>query len=212
MTATPPYHIVPYSEILRSSSSPDIQDMHAALAEAVQSFVPCVESASVTKFITQNVRGVESNHHGRTYLFVRNDSYEVMGFFELCLTTMDFNADDVVLTKTQIAKMTGSYARSAERDGRTGGYCIGELSRAEGVSPTELPGRVILDEALRVIRSAHQIIGGRCVLIDAREDIFKSLYEPAGFKRIRTMTNDTEGSEIVVAVTNIAAYQPIASD
>jgi hypothetical protein len=59
-----------------------------------------------------------------------------------------------------------------------------ELARCDTFTHEELPGPVILREALDVIEKAREHIGGRFVVVDSQAEVFERLYKAEGFKRV----------------------------
>ncbi|MCO6558105.1 MAG: hypothetical protein J6575_01455 [Bifidobacterium sp.] len=156
-------------------------------------------------FISQKVQAIEEPDEGRTYLLTCTEpdgTIEVAGFFELCLTSIDFGK----ISGKKQKQFKGPYTHL--RDNHAGGYCIGELGRSDKYNNNELPGKVILKEARSLIGRSQNVVGGRYALIDARREVFENLYRPAGFKEVTTTNVPSEGDmDIVVGVAKVAAWE-----
>lgn len=156
------------------------QEKYRVLAEAVDqrlSEFRCERSAHLQDFARVKVRKWEAHGHSRTYVIVtaREDSIDVAGFFTVGMTALNFENASKSLKKTLMGDVTLS---------QTGAYSIAELARSDEYSREQLPGATILDEAKSVIRRARNYVAGRFVVVDARPEVFDSLYAPAGFKKI----------------------------
>ncbi|MDF7665130.1 hypothetical protein [Bifidobacterium sp. ESL0745] len=198
------YQLMPYQELLRvCKESPDNKDALETL-NALMRF-ECSRSQSVQSFVANKVEAIEESNEGRTYLLVCKEpdgSVEVAGFFELCLTSIDFGK----MSGKKQKQFKGPYTHL--RDNHAGGYCIGELGRSDKYSKSELPGKVILKEARSLIGCSQNVVGGRYALIDARREVFENLYRSAGFKEVATTNVPTEGDmDIVVGVAKISTWE-----
>ncbi|WEV47519.1 hypothetical protein OZX62_04425 [Bifidobacterium sp. ESL0690] len=175
-----------------------------AIFNALKRF-ECSRSQSVQSFVSNKVEAIEESNEGRTYLLVckqPDGTVEVAGFFELCLTSIDFGK----MSGKKQKQFKGPYTHL--RDNHAGGYCIGELGRSDKYSKNELPGKVILKEARSLIGRSQNVVGGRYALIDARREIFENLYRPAGFKEVVTTNVPAEGDmDIVVGVAKVSTWE-----
>jgi hypothetical protein len=115
----------------------------------------------------------------------------VAGIFTVGMTQLDLSKADGQARK----KLTGNFSHT-----RTGAYSIAELARDDRYTPTQLPGRTILDEAFTVIKKARKYIGGRFLVVDAREEVMEFLCKPAGF-RVVGVAEPPRGMEEVSFVT-----------
>jgi hypothetical protein len=159
----------------------DIQgDRYRVLADRVVarlSEFECGRSTHLQKFARESVDKWEKHGHSRTYVIITpvDDDIAVAGFFTVGMTGLDLSQ----ATKSARNKLMGSISLE-----RTGAFSIAELARSDSYTSAQLPGSVILDEAKEVIKRARGYVGGRFVVVDARQKVFDALYEPAGFKRI----------------------------
>jgi hypothetical protein len=88
-------------------------------------------------------------------------------------------------------KLTGRFSHS-----RTGAYSIAELARDDRYSSTQLPGKTILDEAFSVVGRSRQHVGGRFVVVDAREEVIERLYKPKGFRVVGVAEPPSDMEEV----------------
>ncbi|WEV59819.1 hypothetical protein OZX67_04625 [Bifidobacterium sp. ESL0728] len=198
------YELLPFSDLIEADGQVKQGWKYQLVYEALQRF-ECKKSSSVQTFISQKVQAIEESNEGRTYLLTctgENGTVEVAGFFELCLTSIDFGK----MSGKKQKQFKGPYTHL--RDNHAGGYCIGELGRSDKYSNNELPGKVILKEARSLIGRSQNVVGGRYALIDARREVFENLYRPAGFKEVATTNVPTEGNmDIVVGVAKVSAWE-----
>ena len=156
------------------------QEKYRVLAETVDerlSTFRCERSPHLQDFARSSVQKYERHGHSRTYVLVtpRDDTIDVAGFFTVGMTALNLQK----ATSSARKRLMGDVSVV-----QTGAYSIAELARSDDYSSEQLPGRVILDEAKEVIRRARGYIAGRFVVVDAREEVFSHLYEPAGFRKI----------------------------
>lgn len=157
-------------------------DRYSELQEAVTgrlSVFECKRSTHLEEFARGKVHNWESHGHSRTYiLIVPDDEFgiEVAGFFTIGMATLD-------LTKASASKRKSLSGNIPVE--QTGAFCIAELARHDRFTGAQLPGTVLLDEAKEIVRRARALVGGRFLVVDAQEKVFGSIYEPAGFKRIK---------------------------
>jgi hypothetical protein len=171
------------------------KDLADAIGERLANF-DCARSDHLQDFARGKVHNWEKHGHSRTYVMVTptEDSIDVAAFFTIGMTALSLENAPTSVRK----KLMGNINLD-----QTGAYSIAELARSDNYSSAQLPGSLILDEAKSVIRRARQVIAGRFVVVDAREEVFASLYEPAGFKRI-DLAESPRGMEGVKFVTACA--------
>lgn len=156
------------------------QEKYRVLAETVEERLTtfrCERSPHLQDFARSSVQKYERHGHSRTYVLVtpREDTIDVAGFFTVGMTALNLQK----ATSSARKRLMGDVSVV-----QTGAYSIAELARSDEYSSEQLPGRVILDEAKEVIKRARGYIAGRFVVVDAREEVFSHLYEPAGFREI----------------------------
>ena len=66
------------------------------------------------------------------------------------------------------------------------------MCRSDAFDAGRVPGSLVLEECLGVIRDVQGRIGGRVVLVDSRRSVLDSLYAPAGFRQLEMTELDTE--------------------
>lgn len=198
------YVLAPYSAVSRATDKMP-QSFVDELNAAIDRF-KCEKSDSVSKFIHCSMRDIEESHDGHTYLFITvlpNGHMEIVAFFELCLTGIDFSQ----LTKSMQKKFKGGHTHW--RKGKyAGSYCIGELGRNDSFTKDDMPGERILQEAINVIVTARDSIGGRYALIDARREIFDHLYKKQGFRCVGNVSVPDEAeAEVVVGIAKTTKWE-----
>lgn len=156
------------------------QEKYALLAAVIDERLKtfnCAKSDHLQAFARGGVRKWEDHGHSRTYVLVtpRHDTVDVAAFFTVGMTALNLEKASASMRK----KLMGNVSLD-----QTGAYSIAELARSDEYTSAQLPGSVILDEAKAVISLARRYVAGRFVVVDAREEVFTKLYEPAGFSRI----------------------------
>jgi hypothetical protein len=138
----------------------------------------CARSTHLQAFANEDVWRWEAHGHLRTYVFLSpgdEDDIVVPAFFSVSMTTLDFGR----ATRSKSKQLMGNISMET-----TGAFSIVELARCDTFTHEELPGPVILREALDVIEKAREHIGGRFVVVDSQAEVFERLYKAEGFKRV----------------------------
>lgn len=137
----------------------------------------CDRSSHLQKFARESVHRYEKHGHSRTYVLITaiENDIDIAGFFTVGMTALDLGK----ASKSARNKLMGDVTL-----GQTGAFSIAELARSDSYSSAQLPGSALLDEAKRVIRQARAHVGGRFLVVDAREEVFTALYAPAEFKKV----------------------------
>lgn len=155
----------------------EYEDLFDHVKQKLQAF-RCARSAHLQKFANGDVWKYEKHGHSRTYVFLTpgdGDGIDVPAFFAVGKAVLNFER----ASNSQRRRLMGDISMEV-----TGAYSIVELARCDSFTAEQLPGRVILREALDVIEQARRYIGGRYVLVDSQEVVFRKLYEPEGFKHV----------------------------
>ena len=198
------YTLVPCSLLIEEPQTEDFALLREQLIHGLANFT-CKRSNSVSHFMHDKVLEIERHGEGRTYLFVtvtETGVVDIAGFFELCLSTIDFSK----LSGKKRSQFRSPVAHL--RDDHAGAYCIGELGRSDNYGRDELPGSVILNEAVSLIITSRDIVGGRYALIEARPEIFNSLYVQQGFKQVGVTSVEAEGDcEIHIGLAKITSWE-----
>lgn len=142
----------------------------------------CARSLHLQEFARSGVHKYEGDGHSRTYVLITpTDDYsiDVAGFFTIGMAQLDLSEANKQVRK----KLTGRISHS-----RTAAYSIAELARDDRYTSAQLPGQTILNEAFTVIKRAQKFIGGRFLVVDAREAVMERLYKPAGFRVVGVAT------------------------
>jgi len=122
---------------------------------------------------------------------VDND-IDIAAFFTVGMTALDLSQASKSARKTLMGDISLD---------QTGAFSIAELARSDSYTSAQLPGSLILDEAKEVIKRARGYVGGRFVVVDARNEVYEALYAPAGFKQVSVATSPRgmEGTDFVTA-------------
>lgn len=154
----------------------------------------CERSLHLQSFARSTVQSWEAHGHSRTYVMITavEDTIDVAGFFTVGMTALNFSNATPSVRK----RLMGNFSLE-----QTGAYSIAELARSDDYTSSQLPGVTILDEAKEVIKRARNYVAGRFVVVDARQEVFEHLYEPAGFRKIDVATppRDMQDVEFVTA-------------
>lgn len=205
--------IVPLADAYGSKRDEPDDSPSSLFASAIKTCIDgfkCDKSGYHVNFIKEKSKHDEDHDTSRTYLIVNKDAAVdavrgnqnadatclVVAYFTVGLSSII--VDERRLTKKK-AKKVGSYHYS--RDGSIGCYAIGEICRSDAYSSADMPGEVILGLCVDMLSEAQNIVGGRLVLVDSKECVFKALYEPFGFKELYV-----ENAEKIEGVPLITSY------
>lgn len=148
-----------------------------AVAEKLASFVPAFNT-STDSFLTENAIPMEKKSECRTYIALDPDTSEIMGFFSIGFRCLEV-PEGCGLSKKTLKKLNRS------DDGVAQAYLLGQLSRAKGYDGF---GKTLIDEALRKIRTAQEIVGCRVVRLDCTDELI-GYYQEYGFHFVKKNTD-----------------------
>lgn len=168
--AQPDYLVVSLKELANHPS------LRRHVEDKLASF-QCSRSTHLQKYANTGYKRYERYDHTRTYVLLTTstDDVEVPAFFSVGKAVLNVSSANNSLKK----KLMGDISFE-----QSGAYSIAELARDDRVSSEDLPGEMILSEALAVIKSARKHIGGRFIIVDSQEKVFESLYQPYGFRKL----------------------------
>lgn len=178
-------------------------DLFEHVVDRLRSF-RCARSKHLQDYANGGFWKYEQHQHSRTYVFLTPDGDEsvaVPAFFSVGKASLDFSA----VTRSTRQRLAGGISVET-----TGAYLIAELARCDSFTTEQLPGNVILREALDVIHQARRHIAGRYVLVDSQEVAFRRLYEPAGFRHLKLATppKGMDDKQFVTSVLRVRDPEP----
>jgi hypothetical protein len=123
----------------------------------------------------------------------------IVGYFAIGLSSLDLS-DDGFSNKQRKRLRSGAYTK----DGVLGCYVIGEVCRSSRYSRKDLPGTAILEDCIQVIRQAHSIAGGRCIIVESRKSVYDNMYAKLGFNEMPIKGGITDdGEDMVVSILGL---------
>ena len=166
----------------------------------------CQREADLENFLVRKAITYEKADFGKTYLFIdreklENNEVEVMAYFTISQSTLDISH----LSKKQRRKAIGEYpGRDSLSSIPT--YLIGQLGRCDSYSNEDINGERILDECYSTISVAAQIVGGKFIILECREQMFSKFYEGKGFRKLYEDLNEN-GLYTLYKKVNFKEYQ-----
>ena len=154
----------------------------ASLAEALSHF-SCQKDLEIENFLKHQALIFERRGLCRTYIDVNpkplfeENKVIIDGFFSLALCNLEFGKDSSRSFRNRIAD-TDSFISPA--------YLIGQFARDDHTSKGY--GKTLLTQALRKVREAKDIVGGKILVLDCRPDLVP-YYQTFGFKNFRLHEN-----------------------
>jgi hypothetical protein len=210
------YDIYPLGDVL---SITDTLEQDSGVSELLSRFMDngidsfiCERSPHHTDFLRNKARDNETNGASRTYLLINIESLEtfavtdgegdfdpadyIVGYFAIGLSSLDLG-DEGFSNKQRKRLRSGAYTK----EGVLGCYVIGEICRSSRYTGDEVPGIAILEDCVQTIRRAHEIAGGRCIIVESRKSVYESMYAKLGFDEMPIKGGRTDdGEEMVVSI------------
>jgi len=160
------YEIIRLSSLLSDYSEDEV-------AQRLASFIPAIET-SIDLFLKNNAIPMEKRSECRTYITVHSDAGEIMGFFSIGFRCLDV-PDDCGLSNSMLKKLNRS------NEGVAQAYLLGQLSRGKGFKGF---GKTLIDEAIRKIKDAQEIVGCRVIRLDCADELI-GYYREYGFHFVK---------------------------
>ena len=134
----------------------------------------CSKEKDLEKFLLGNSFNYERGDIGKTYFIldkeamVKNAELKIMAFFTVALTTLNLST----ISNKRKKKIIGNYPG---RDALTElpAYLIGQLGRNDAYSSSELSGSEIMNECANILTKCKNMIGGKIVILECKEDLQK---------------------------------------
>ena len=144
----------------------------------------CRRETDLENFLVNKAIIYENTDFGKTYLMVdsdllRHNIFSIAAYFTIAHTAVDISG----LSQKKKRAALGNYPG---RDGLNfvSSYLIGQLGRNDTYTSQHLTGKQILDECYHTISLAAKVVGGRLLVLECRECMFKNFYEKHGFKKL----------------------------
>ena len=119
----------------------------------------------------------EKRDRCRTYIYVDESIPKVKGFFSIGLKTLQIS-DGIILSKTLSRKL----GNASDEHQHIPAFLIGQLGRDSSYDSAEIDGKDMLQDCYDLILAVREIVGGRVVLLDCRnEEKLCRYYEGEGF-------------------------------
>jgi hypothetical protein len=142
----------------------------------------CARDKDVESFIHDKAIRYERSGLSRTYYCTTRrtvcgvDRTDVVAYFSIAITSIDFS--DV--SRSCRARVLGGTPGRTSRD-HFGGLLIAQLARDDKFDNEVISGAELIEICEGVIESGRNILGGRVIYLDCREELI-SLYERNGYK------------------------------
>lgn len=155
-----------------------------ALQELLNTF-KCSLDSDEEDFLKNDAIKRERTKEARTFLYfddnkVRNGQIEIDGFFSLAIKLFHFTTDE---NDFNVKKGKPFPA-----------YLIGQLARAD--SSKKGLGKTLLNVAIRYIKAAELLVGGRLIYLDCKATMI-NYYEKYGFKYIQDRVKPDKNGNIL---------------
>ena len=176
-----------------------LQNQEDRLSQILSSF-SCHLDEDNANFLHNRAAEFEKLQKSKTYLVFDEDSLAndpqivIWGYFTVALKSLELPQSMSTRTRRELDGFSGK-ANNAPIASLPC-YLIGQLARNDRISKEQLPGKELLTEALRVILSAADLVGGRLAMIECHNDEhLKTFYRENGFE---TIGSDQEDGKTMV--------------
>ena len=160
------------------SADPD----ESVISKDLTSF-KCRRDSDIERFLKEKAVPFEKAHKSRTYIVVKRESVgerelEILAYFSIALSSMKIK-DTVSRTKRK--KLCGIF-----EDRETPCYLIGQLAKNDPYRG-DVQGKELVEYALGMFRTAHDLVGGRFVRVDCKNiPCLVDFYKVNGFRELQT--------------------------
>lgn len=172
------YTVVPLAGLMEQLQREDIK--------AVLKKFSCEAEPDLEDFLHNKAMAYEDSRKGSTFLLIDGlDSMNVIAYYTLGNTSIDLSEAKPKKKK----KIMGDFP---DRDHRNffPAYLIGQIGRCDNYSHEDLPGETILSEAYHTLKGAATVIGGKLVVLECREHMYKKVYEGLDYKKMQDKLTD----------------------
>lgn len=171
------YTVLSLGEMLRQGFDNSI------LEKAFKKF-SCHRETDLENFLANKAITYEKAEFGKTYLMVDDDllkegTFSIAAYFTIAHTAVDIS----MLSKKKKRAALGNYP-GRDNLNLVSSYLIGQLGRNDAYTTDDLPGELILDECYHSISVAARAVGGKLLVLECRERMYKNFYENQGFKKL----------------------------
>ena len=113
-------------------------------------------------------------------IFLKEGQFEILGYITLALKTLHIPNGLSVRKRKNLDGISGKI--HGELITSIPCYLIGQLARNDNVAKDKLTGRELIEDAHRFIMTAANIVGGRYIMIECRDNPqLVKFYEENGF-------------------------------
>lgn len=151
-------------------------------------------NTDVEDFLHRKIFLYEESHAARSFFAVddSDDRMKILGFYSLAVATYQISGSTPADLKDRLRGVNNSNRKLIP------GILIGQLARFDRIPKSELPGHVLMNDALDRIYMIHREIGLRFVWLDCKDTKkLKQFYEQFGFTEVNR--NDNRGFSQMMA-------------
>ena len=144
----------------------------------------CSKNLDLQDFLHNKALTFEKNLRARTYIYIDNDTKEVVAYFTIAISTLHTQS-----ISSQTIKLLDGY----QDDVKTiPCFLIGQLGKADKFEKKKI-GEYILEDSVDIIDESHRSLGARFILLDAiNNDKLISFYQKNLFFPIEnSITNES---------------------
>jgi hypothetical protein len=145
------FSLFPLSEIIQSTNS------NRKVKRLLETFT-CTKNADLQDFLHNKAVTFEKNLRSRTYLYVTNDTQEVVAYFTITISTLHTEG-----ISPEVIKILDGYKNDILS---IPCFLIGQLGKSDMFEPRKI-GEFILGDAIEMIDKSQNTLGGRFILLDA---------------------------------------------
>ena len=165
------------SEVLETHSS-------ATKVKKLLKTFKCSKNIDLQDFLHNKALTFEKNLRARTYIYIDNDTKEVVAYFTIAISTLHTES-----ISSETIKLLDGY----QNDVKTiPCFLIGQLGKSDKFQKKKI-GEYILEDSVDIIDESHRSLGARFILLDAiNNDKLISFYQKNLFFPIEnSITNES---------------------
>jgi hypothetical protein len=145
------FSLFPLSEIIQSTNS------NRKVKRLLETFT-CTKNADLQDFLHNKAVTFEKNLRSRTYLYVANDTQEVVAYFTITISALHTEG-----ISPEVIEILDGYKNDILS---IPCFLIGQLGKSDMFEPRKI-GEFILGDAIEMIDKSQNTLGGRFILLDA---------------------------------------------
>jgi hypothetical protein len=162
-----------------------LQSTNPKLLEVQLREFHCARDTDVESFIRNKAIDYEVLALSRTFVYMDEDSLDVIAYFTLALTSVSF----ANISNSKRERVLGRTPGRNTQD-HFAGLLIGQFARNDAYNGEDITGAEMLDDCEGIIEEGRNYFGGKVLYLDCH-DYMITYYERHGFQLLRQIPSET---------------------